>query len=50
MNDKERTVLLDSIIKLTHTIDDLAKMNANDEDILPQTWEFRDGKFQHDEE
>ena len=25
MNDEERTVLLDSIIRLTHTIDDLTK-------------------------
>ncbi len=50
MNDKERTVLLDSIIKLTHTIDDLTKTNANNDDKLPQTWEFKDGKFQQEEE
>jgi hypothetical protein len=38
MNDKERTVLLDSIIKLAYTIDDLTRINANYHDILPQTW------------
>lgn len=35
MNDKERPVLSDSIIKLTNTIDDLTKTNANNDDILP---------------
>jgi hypothetical protein len=50
MNDEERTVLLDSIIRLTHTIDDLTKTNTNNDDILQQTWEFKDGKFQQEEE
>jgi hypothetical protein len=48
MNDKQLTVLLDSIIKLTHTIDDLSKLNVNSDDIPPQTWEFKDGKFQQE--
>jgi|RhiMethySRZTD1v2_1073278.scaffolds.fasta_scaffold1113142_1 hypothetical protein len=50
MNEKERTVLLDSIINLTQTIDSLAKMNANNDYMLAKTWEFKDGKFRQDED